>query len=185
MHKNKKIFFFVFVIFIIVGISAFYIINKKESSKDYADISNEDYKNISYSIEGQTVALNNGYAESESTPGSATKIITKYFGNEIKADFDSDGLQNVAFIITQNSGGSGTFFYLVAAINSKNGYIGTNAILLGDRIAPQNTEFKNGNIIVNYADRMSGEAMTTKPSLGVSKYFRVVDNKLVEVTNLN
>lgn len=182
MIKRKKIIFIVLGIIAIIIFCLFFI-TKADSPKDYAVISNEDYKNTSYTIDGQLVTLNNGYAETASAPGSASRNITKYFGDEVKADFDGDGLQDIAFLITQNTGGSGTFYYLVAAINSKDGYIGTNAILLGDRIAPQSTEFKDGNIIVNYADRLTGEPMTTKPTLGVSKSFKVVDNKLTQVTN--
>jgi hypothetical protein len=87
--------------------------------------------------------------------------------------------------LTQNNGGSGTFYYVVVALSSPNGYIGTNGILLGDRIAPQTTEIKNGQIIVNYADRKTGEAMTIAPSVGVSKYLNVNGNRLIEITNPN
>jgi len=59
-------------------------------------------------------------------------------------------------------------------------YKGTNAILLGDRIAPQTTEIKNGQVIVNYADRAAGEPMTARPSVGVSKYLKVEGTTLVE-----
>ena len=180
MIKRKKIFvIFGIFILIIIGISIF-IFTKKEKQSDYSLISNQDYKNISYTIEGQVVTLKDGVSETEIAPGSSSKNITQYFGNEVKADFDGDGLQDVAFLLTQTNGGSGTFYYLVAAITTKDGYVGTNAVLLGDRIAPQNTEFKDGKIIVNYAERLPNEPMTTAPSIGVSKYFTVVDNKLVE-----
>jgi len=59
---------------------------------------------------------------------------------------------------------------------------GTKAIYLGDRIAPQTTEFRNGEIIVNYADRRPDEPFSTIPSVGVSKYFKVVDGELREIT---
>ena len=190
MFKNKKKInlqkrkIFIGLGIIILAIIIF-IITKKEAPKDYTIISNNDFKNISYTIEGQQITLKNGFAENEIAPGSASKNITKYFGNEAKADLDGDGLKDVAFLITQDIGGSGTFYYLVAAINIKDGYVGTNAVFLGDRIAPQTTEFKDGNIIVNLAKRLPNEPMTNTPSIGVSKYFKVIDNKLTEVTNLN
>ncbi|HRH21982.1 MAG TPA: hypothetical protein PLJ58_02155, partial [bacterium] len=55
-----------------------------------------------------------------------------------------------------------------------------NAILLGDRIAPQTTEWLDGEIVVNYAERKAGEAMTVSPSVGVSRYFQVADGTLIE-----
>ena len=45
-------------------------------------------KNATYNIEGQKVTLKNGLSEVEIAPGSASKIVTRYFGNEVKHDFD-------------------------------------------------------------------------------------------------
>ncbi|MFA4998668.1 MAG: hypothetical protein WC514_01480 [Candidatus Paceibacterota bacterium] len=94
-----------------------------------------DPKNATYLIENEEVTLVNGRSEKEIVPDSASKAITQYFGNEVKADFNGDGTEDVAFILTQNSGGSGTFYYVAAVLDLKDGYKGTNAILLGDRIA--------------------------------------------------
>ena len=140
-----------------------------------------DYKNISYEIEGRTITLINGSAESEAAPGSASKLITQYFGNEVTADLNGDGLNDVAFLLTQSGGGSGTFYYVVAALKTSNGYAGTNAVLLGDRIAPQTTEFREGELIVNYAERRPNEPMTAQPSVGVSKYLKISDGRLIEI----
>jgi len=139
------------------------------------------YKNISYEVEGRTITLINGSAESEAAPGSASKLTTHYFGNEVMADLNGDGLQDVAFLLTQSGGGSGIFYYVVAALKTNDGYAGTNAILLGDRIAPQTTEFREGELIVNYAERRPNEPMTAQPSVGVSKYLKVSDGRLIEI----
>jgi len=138
-------------------------------------------KNATYEIEGKTVVLVNGLLETEITPGSASKVITRYFGNETKGDFNGDGIPDTAFLLTQTSGGSGTFYYVAAFVSSKNGYKGTNALFLGDRIAPQTTEFRNGEIIVNYADRKNGEPLTATPSVGVSRYFKINNGALAEL----
>ena len=108
-------------------------------------------------------------SEIEATPGSASKIITRYFGNEIKHDFDGDGREDVAFLLTQETGGSGIFYYVVAALNTSKGYIGSEGFFLGDRIAPQTTEMGKGNsIVVNYAERAAGESFAIRPSVGKS-----------------
>lgn len=122
-------------------------------------------KDATYSIDGKPVVL-----------GSEG---TRYFGNEAISDLDGDGRPDVAFLFTQDQGGSGTFYYVAVALGSAHGYVGTNAILLGDRIAPQTTMIQDGDLIVNYADRKQGEPMTTQPSVGVSSYFKIVDGKLV------
>jgi len=149
----------------------------EELSKVKEDIG---YQNATFEIEGKTVSLVNGVSEVEAAPGSATKIITKYFGNEAFGDLNGDGKKDVAFLITQDGGGSGTFYYVVAALQSETGYHGTNAILLGDRIAPQTTQIENGQIVVNYAERKPGDSFTTQPSLAVSKRVKVLNGKLVE-----
>jgi len=131
-----------------------------------------DAKNCTYLIEGQNITLINGYSEEEVAPGSVSKIITKYFGNEVTGDFNNDGFPDIAFVLTQEGGGSGTFYYLVSALGSKDKCIGTNAIFLGDRIAPQSTNFQNGEIIVNYADRKADEPMTATPSNWSFKIFQ-------------
>ncbi len=138
-----------------------------------------DYKNATYVIEGQPVTLVDGHAETAAAPGAASQVVTQYFGNAATGDLNGDGAPDVAFILTQNSGGSGTFYYAVAALKTATGYQGTSAVLLGDRIAPQTTEIRNGQVIVNYADRAAGEPMTAQPSVGVSKYLNVEGATLV------
>ena len=138
-------------------------------------------KNVTYIIDGQSITLVNGLAESEAAPGSAEKQTTKYFGNEATGDLNGDGKADVAFLLTQNNGGSGTFYYVVVALKTDNGYQGINAILLGDRVAPQTTEIKDGQVIVNYADRKADESFAVQPSVGVSKYLKIVNGELVEV----
>jgi heat shock protein HslJ len=84
-------------------------------------------------------------------------------------DLDGDGDEDVIFLVTQETGGSGTFYYVVAALNTELGYVGSEGLLLGDRIAPQTTEKGRGNIvIINYADRAPDESFAMPPSVGKS-----------------
>jgi len=139
------------------------------------------YEDATYVIENQPVTLKGGMATSSAAPGSAAQVVTRIFGNEAAGDLNGDGVPDEAFILTQSTGGSGTFYYVAAALEgAPGGPVGTNAVLLGDRIAPQTTEIKDGEIIVNYAVRAAGEPMTARPSLGVSKYLKVAQGKLVE-----
>ena len=141
---------------------------------------NPDFKDTPFRIDGTTIQLVNGLSEVQAVPGSAAKIITRYFGNEAFGDLNADGAQDAAFIVTQTNGGSGTFFYVVAALSSSSGYTATDAVLLGDRIAPQTTTIENGLLVVNYADRKPDESFAVSPSVGVTKYFKVVNENLIE-----
>jgi hypothetical protein len=137
-----------------------------------------DYKNATYSIEGTAIKLNNGYAETEVVEGSAAKLVTRYFGNELQTDLDSDGDDDLVFLLTQESGGSGMFYYAVAALKTEQGYVGSDGYFLGDRIAPQsidvsqNPRHKNV-IVVNVAERAVGAPMTDSPSVGKSIYLKL------------
>ncbi|TYC62499.1 META domain-containing protein [Marinobacter sp. BW6] len=130
----------------------------------------DHYKDAEYVIDGQRVRLHDGVAETASASESASKITTRHFGNEVTTDLDSDGRADVVFLLTQESGGSGTFFYVVAALNTGEGYLGSQGYLLGDRIAPQATELSQDPrhknvIVVSFADRAPGEPMSAQPSI--------------------
>lgn len=149
-----------------------YIYNEKQAPAAM------DHKDAEYRIGGMAVQLKDGLAETEAAPGSASKITTRYFGNEYAADLNGDGREDIAFLLTQETGGSGIFYYAVAALNTERGYVGSDGYLLGDRIAPQAIETSPNPrhkdvIVVNYVDRASGEPMTAEPSVGKSAYLKL------------
>jgi len=126
-----------------------------------------DFKTAAYVIDGQTVSLVDGYAEVARAPGSASKTVTQYLGHDSVGDMNGDGTPDVGFILTQGGGGSGTFYYAVVSLKTPDGYQGTTARFLGDRIAPRSTEIRNEQLIVTFADRKPGEPMTAEPSVAV------------------
>lgn len=169
--------YFSVLLLIIIIAGAWYLIARSP----VAEAPFVDYKNATYTIDGTVVTLVDGKASMEIVPGSASRLEVQFFGNEVRGDFDGDGDEDIAFLITASSGGSGTFYYVVAALKEQFGYRGTNAMLLGDRIAPQVTEYRDGAIIVNFADRAADEPMTARPSIGKSLYFRAEGTTLREL----
>ncbi|MDD3531395.1 MAG: hypothetical protein PHV99_02290 [Candidatus Pacebacteria bacterium] len=162
------------VVIVLVVLGAGYYLSTSGGAKPAAT----EYKNATYVIEGEPVTLINGRAETPAAPGSASKVVTQYFGNELKTDLNGDGREDVAFILTQDRGGSGTFYYAVAALNTTKGWIGSDGYLLGDRVAPQATTIspnpKQKQVVVfNYADRAPNEPMTAQPSVGKSAYLKL------------
>lgn len=160
-----------------MAVGGFYFLNDYIYKEKQA-ITGTDHKNAEYSIAGTWVTLVNGQSVSEAAPGSASQITTKYFGNELKTDLNGDGQIDIAFLITQDGGGTGTFYYVVGALNTEAGYVGSDGYLLGDRIAPQNMQIspnpRHKNVIVaNYADRNPGEPITARPSVGKSAYLKL------------
>ena len=172
---NKFVLSGIVILAVVVG--GFFLLNSYIYNEKQADAA-ADYKDAEYVIDGRRIKLTNGLAETEIEGGSAAKIITRYFGNEIMHDLNGDGREDAVFLLTQETGGSGTFFYVVAALNTERGYVGSQALLLGDRIAPQTTEMSRNPvhkdvIVVNYADRAPGEPMTAQPSVGKSIWLKL------------
>lgn len=180
MKKTTFIITGVIVAIILLVALAGFILVKEPSLTDLnrAGRLDHDPKNTAYVIEGKIVTLANGLSEVEVVPGSASKITTRYFGNEARGDLNQDGREDVVFLLTQSTSGTGIFYYVVAALNTPAGYIGSQGLLLGDRIAPQTTEMskeagKESVVIVNYADRKAGESFATPPSVGKSIWLKL------------
>ncbi len=153
------------IVLLIVAYSAFV----RNDSKIVTPVES-NYKNATYAIDGETIQLKDGNYNGPSIDGSASLAThITYFGNEVHKDINGDGKDDTVFIVTKTTGGSGVFFYALAAITSPQGYLGSQGLLIGDRIAPQTTESGPGtSIIINYVDRANGEGFTTKPSVGKS-----------------
>ena len=137
--------------------------------------------NATYEVDGQAIKLLDGRREVQAAPGSVTRITTFVFGRPVFGDLDGDGDDDAALFLVQQPGGSGTFYYVAAALKLKGAYQGTNAVFLGDRIAPQTLRISNGVIIADYADRREGEPMATSPSVGKSMYLTIRKGVLEEI----
>jgi hypothetical protein len=157
---KKRILHVVFALVILVAAICLFL-----SDKDEQGLSQDSHKTASYAIDGTWIRLG--------TDGTA------YLGNEATGDLDGDGREDTAFIFTREPGGSGTFYYIAAALADGESYVGTNAMLLGDRIAPQNLSIQEGDVVVTFAERKSDEPMSTPPSHGVTSYYKIDGGKLI------
>lgn len=132
-----------------------------------------DALNATYTIAGRRVTLVGARSEVDIATGSAARLVTRYFGEEVHADLDGDGRQDVVFILTQQTSSTGTFFYVAAALNKVGGVVGSHGVLLGDRVAPQSLAAGPDNVIVvNYAQRRAGESFATPPSQATTRHLR-------------
>ncbi len=175
---NTKNYKFVGIVIAIVLLYGAYISFKdtptiKVSNKTF------DPRNTTYTINNQSFTLKNGISEI-AAPNSSSKIITRYFGNEATGDLTGDNIPDLAYLITQETGGSGIFYYAVVAINNGGTYTLTNPFFIGDRIAPQPTEIKNMELYVIYAERKQGEPMTARPSVGAMTLLKVTKDGVLE-----
>jgi len=140
-----------------------------------------DPLNGTYIIDGEKITLRNGqYIENV---GNLTVVPSEIhvFGELVTGDVSGDRKPDKVFFLYQESGGTGIFFYVVTAVAVEGGkYVGTDALFIGDRIAPKNITIKNGEALVNYAIRKEDEPLVAEPSVGVTKYLRVEGGKLKE-----
>lgn len=175
MEHMKKIIMIVVVLGLLIG--GFFIFNNYiYKEKQVGGVLPKDFKNATYVIDGNVVTLVDGVSEIAILPDSniVLKTETRYFGNEVVMDLNADGRDDFVFLLTQNTGGTGLFYYVAGALNTEEGYVGTEAVFLGDRIAPQTTEKgDNGIVLVNYADRKPGEPFTAQPSVGKSIWLKL------------
>ena len=64
-----------------------------------------DPLNATYIVEDQTIRLIDGRSETDSAPGSATKVITSVFGKPVYGNIDGKGDVDAALILTHRSRG--------------------------------------------------------------------------------
>ena len=88
-----------------------------------------DYKNMTYTVAGKPVTLVNGVASTAIATGTASTAVTQYYGDNLYKDLNGDGVPDSVFLLTQNSGGSGTFYYVVAGVSTATSSVGVKIIL--------------------------------------------------------
>jgi len=140
-----------------------------------------DPLNTTYRIEGDSVALVDGRHERPAASGSAIKVRTTVWQQPVYGDLDGDGNEDAALVLIHAPGGSGTFYYVAAAINADGQSQGTNTVLLGDRIVPKKLAIRDRTVVIDYADRRPDEPFSTTPSVDRSKVMGFQDGQLLTI----
>lgn len=174
--KNKLV---MGVLIVVALLLVVWILTRDKSDVSYVDPlpQAQGPLDISYVVDRTEFLLVNGKAEKEIVPDSATKNILRVFGEPVYGDLNGDGNADAALLLENQPGGSGTFYYATLAINQGNGvYKSTNTLILGDRIAPQTVEIRDGRAVFNYAIRRADENFTVQPSIGKSLWIHIDPN---------
>jgi len=173
----------VLLIIILISLGLYFSYSKKSTENPLPEITSFDARNSTFTIESKKINLVNGiYSDNETLANSNTKIVTRYFGNEARGDLNFDGKDDISFLVSQDNGGSGLFYYVVVAYTTPTGYKTTNAFFIGDRIAPQTSQINTSahELYVNYAERKSGEPFTARPSQGATKILKVTSDGILK-----
>jgi hypothetical protein len=143
-----------------------------------------DPLNTTYLIDGFAFALVNGIAEQPSAPGSAGRDSVSVLGVPTYADLDDDGDDDAALFLRKTGQGSGTFYYLAAARKTSEGFVGTDALFLGDRILPENISIQTGIVTARYTDRSPEENFSIPPSVPRVLYAQIRNDSFVAVSDI-
>ena len=142
--------------------------------KTLSSVKSLDPFNHHYVIESEEVLLHNGDA-SKAIPDSSALVITRIIYTPVFGKLKTDGPVTVATVLAQQTGGSGTFYYL--AVAAENGDA-VESYFLGDRIHIKLLKIEDEIIIVDYLERAEGQAMAMQPTLKRSKRFVLEDGKV-------
>lgn len=168
-------------VLIVISVVIFFVFNQISFFSDPEVIF--DPLNATYIIEKKSYILINGKSEKEIFFGSASKIKTMVWGKPAIGDLNADGADDAALVLVHDAGGSGTFFYITAALKNPETEqaIGANAVLLGNRVAPQNISVYKGKVELNYTDRFPWEPFSARPSVEKTKILEIENNELKEI----
>lgn len=139
-----------------------------------------DYKNTSYAIDGQRVALKEGVGLSQQL-GTSSPVTVKIFSNEVTADFDQNNFMDTSVLLEVNGADAGVFYYFALSLSSSTGSVGTNSIFIGNRILPKSTVYTKGEFTLSYYDRGLHESMATKPTKLMTRKFKLINGTLTEI----
>lgn len=141
-------------------------------------------RSATYVIDGASYTLEGGSYDDPSVPRHISSLDLTALG-----DINGDGVTDAATIISENTGGSGTFILLAVMVNSGGGSASifdpamlTNVatIGLGDRVIVHNIELADGLIGVDFTTQDADDPFCC-PTLDVHQTFQLQDNTLVVV----
>lgn len=140
-----------------------------------------DAKNSSFLLNNERVQLLNGEAH-HSIKGAIAEVSTHYRGYLVSGDLNGDGQNDKAFWVSQSTGGSGVFYYVVAAIKNEQGYQTTNAFFVGDRIQAQELKIPlhSRQLQVYFATHKANEAFSEQPTTEKVLLLKVTADGILE-----
>ena len=119
-----------------------------------------DYKNITYIFEGEEVPFVRGIGilpKNELLRDGTTTIEASE--NPFKIDITGDSISDIVFILHTKS--AKNTYYLASAIGLHQGYVGTNALLLGDDVSVPVFSYLNGLVELTYTASSSKQIKRT------------------------
>lgn len=177
MHKYIKI----LITLLITSLSVLSACNN--NTNEIASL-RESLANATYPVEltsSGKAKLSDGYFEEQAAPGSVSKVAITLLPQHAKGDLNNDGKEDAAVILVGTGGGTGTFYYVSAVLNKKDGITAMNSKFLGDRIKINSVQIDSGKIVVSFLERSEGEPMSATPSLNKVNMFKLKNDSLSQI----
>jgi hypothetical protein len=130
-------------------------------------------------VRGGTVQLKDGVF-SEAIPNSSASISVRMIDARAEGDLDADKAPDAAVVLAANTGGSGTFYDLVAVLNKDGVAQPAARISLGDRVVVQSLAITGGRIVAKLRVHGPSDPLCC-PTLDVTKAYALTAGKLEPV----
>ena len=124
--------------------------------------------------------LEDGEFREPLAPGSAGELIIQ-LGKWATGDLDGEGGGDAAAITIEQTGGSGTFYFVHALVGEDGDLRDAGVAFLGDRIRVEGVSIHDGAIVVALLDRAPDAAMASAPTVAVIRRFTLQGGALVEL----
>ena len=171
----KKVIFLILIL--ALGYYAFFMRDDKVDVNTNDNTTGETFRpdpsNATFAFDEGPITLSQGRSESDNEEVSI--LDDRAFG-----DINADGKEDSVILLARSGGGSGVFVYAAAYLSGPVNYKGTNAVFLGDRIAPQSISIANGAVTVRFLDRRDDEPYAAEPTVPTAKVFVYQGGELVE-----
>jgi uncharacterized protein len=135
-----------------------------------------DYKDATYRIGDKDVTLLEGQHSQPAAADSSAQDVTRVIEPPQHAAGVLGGRPAVAVFLSEEGGGSGSFYYAAVVFADGRG----TTFQIGDRIQPVSIAINGDDIVVSYLDRKSDEPMAVPPSVPRERHLAYWNEHLVE-----
>lgn len=135
-----------------------------------------DYKDAIYRIGEKDVTLLGGQHTRPAGADSAAQEVTRVVEPPEHGAGTLGGRPAVAVFVSQDGGGSGTFYYAAVVFADGRG----TTFQIGDRIQPIKIAIEGDDLAVTYLDRKPDEPMAVPPTVPRDRHFAYLNDQLVE-----
>ncbi len=159
----------------------FYTYRSKLVSQDPSvsgDNLGPDPSSATFIFDDTPVTLSGGKNDEEDENGLLSE--TRLLEERATGDINKDGRADTALLLARSGGASGVFIYIAGYISGPVSYKGTNAIFIGDRVAPRSISIDTGVVTLKYLDRGEDEPFSAEPTIERTMRFVYQNGEFVE-----